>query len=239
VVIVETKVCIKCNLDLDISNFTKSSRNKTGYENSCKKCRNIGRRKNRAELRESQNFKYVEGKICLDCREYKDRGDYYVSRNCTDGLRPMCKKCANIRHNEYAKNKRKTDPMFRLSSSIRTYLHKSLKAGNCTKSQLTESYLGCSIDRFKNYISVWFEDDWSWDNYGKIWEIDHIIPICSIKCEDDAKIVWHFTNMRAASIAENRLKSGKMFDNGTNEMIISMQEAMREYAEYSQSVSSS
>jgi len=228
----ESKVCSKCNIDLDISNFTKSSRNKTGYENSCKKCRNVGRRKNRANLRESQNFKYIEGKICGDCREYKNRNDYYVSRNCTDGLRSICKKCANSRHNEYSKNRRKTDLMFRLSATIRSYLHKSLKAGNCTKNSFTESYLGRSVESFKQYISLWFEDDWNWDNYGKVWEIDHIIPVSAIKCDDDARVIWHFTNMRATSIAENRLKSGKLLDNGINEMIISMQDAMLELAEF-------
>ena len=37
--------------------------------------------------------------------------------------------------------------------------------------------MGCSISDYKIYIESFFKEGMGWENYGDIWEIDHIIPL--------------------------------------------------------------
>jgi len=52
-----TKICFRCELELDISNFYHSQRNRDGYANVCKKCWNIRRNKNERLV----DFQYTYG----------------------------------------------------------------------------------------------------------------------------------------------------------------------------------
>ena len=52
------------------------------------------------------------------------------------------------------------------------YIHRSLK----NQSHSIE-YLGCSWDVFYKHIEKQFLPEMNWENYGKIWEVDHIKPL--------------------------------------------------------------
>ena len=71
--------------------------------------------------------------------------------------------------------------------------------------------IGCSRGFFLEWIESQFEDDWSWDNRGEIWEIDHIIPFSSVDLtkKKDVYKVMNYKNTRPLSILENRRKGDK------------------------------
>lgn len=53
----ETKVCKKCELELDISNFYRNSTYKDGYSSKCKKCQRIAdKRKYEANKEKYQKY---------------------------------------------------------------------------------------------------------------------------------------------------------------------------------------
>ena len=58
--------------------------------------------------------------------------------------------------------------------------------------------LGCSIEFFLQYIEDRFKSPMSWDNWGKIWEIDHIISLShfNLSNRDELLKACHYTNQQ-------------------------------------------
>ena len=52
----------------------------------------------------------------------------------------------------------------------------------------------------------------NWDNYGKYWHIDHIIPCSSFDFnnEQSQRICFHYTNMQPLSAIDNMKKRDKI-----------------------------
>lgn len=72
----------------------------------------------------------------------------------------------------------------------------------------THEYLGCTYQEAADHITKQLPPQWTWENYGKAWEIDHIIQLSDGSLTDPAhlKRVCHFTNLRPASISFNRAR---------------------------------
>ena len=127
----------------------------------------------------------------------------------------------NYNKNEYQKNKRKNNPLFKLSSNIRTLIYKSIKKNDYQKNNKTETILGCSFEDFKLFLESKFESWMNWDNYGnpkdnifglnKTWDIDHIMPLASAKSEEEIIKLNHYTNLRPLCSYINRnIKKDKL-----------------------------
>ena len=70
--------------------------------------------------------------------------------------------------------------------------------------------LGCSLDELVNYLEKLFEDNMSWDNYGK-WHIDHIKPLSLFDLTDREQFLEaaHYTNLQPLWAKDNFTKAGK------------------------------
>lgn len=98
---------------------------------------------------------------------------------------PETKQIRNNRH----KTRLNTDFLYKLTVNIRGLISISIKKQGYKKSSKTEQILGCSFEKFKQYIELQFESWMTWENYGKYkkgqfnigWDFDHIIPLSSIK----------------------------------------------------------
>jgi hypothetical protein len=99
-----------------------------------------------------------------------------------------------------------------LSRRLREGLHGGLKSGRATE------LLGCSIPDFKIYLESLRESGMTWENYGKEWHIDHIMP-CSIFDLSQAshqKRCFHFSNLQPLWAVENIRKNNKVLSNQFN-----------------------
>jgi hypothetical protein len=58
--------------------------------------------------------------------------------------------------------------------------------------------LGCTIDFLKEYLEARFLPTMTWENYGTLWHIDHIIPCASFDLRDleQQKACFHYTNLQ-------------------------------------------
>ena len=67
-------------------------------------------------------------------------------------------------------------------------------------------YFGLDIKSIRNWFEVQFENDMSWDSFGKNWQFDHIIPVTYFDFSDteELKMCWNFTNLRAGPIYLNK-----------------------------------
>ena len=118
--------------------------------------------------------------------------------------------------NEYARHwkqtKRQEDEQYKLkenvSRRIRSALNDLLKIG---KKRRTVEYVGCTIEFLKTYLEEQFVGNMSWENYGEVWEIDHIIPCKAWNLTDDFESMccWNYRNMQPLYKAANRRKKDK------------------------------
>jgi hypothetical protein len=62
-------------------------------------------------------------------------------------------------------------------------------------------YFGLDIQNLRNWFAIQFEPDMNWDNFGKKWQLDHIIPVTcfDFSVEAELKICWNFINLRVTS----------------------------------------
>lgn len=114
--------------------------------------------------------------------------------------------------NKKAKEKRKTNPLFKLSQNLRKRtgiaFHEIL---NINKNCHTFEMIGLSPQETKNYIENKFTKGMTWGNYGKGgWDIDHIIPLSSAKTKEEMIKLCHYTNLQPMWHIEN-IKKGNKF----------------------------
>ena len=86
----------------------------------------------------------------------------------------------------------KTHPEAKVCMNLRIRLNKIL--GNRAPRNLTVfNLVGCSLPTLRRHIENQFSGDMSWTNRGKLWHVDHIIPISLYENKNDAN---HYSNLR-------------------------------------------
>jgi hypothetical protein len=180
-------------------------------------------------------------KICKKCNVDKELNDFYKHKG-------ICKVCHRQNSKSYRENnrdktrdrqkrwelknkekrkksrseqlkeKRKTNPLFAIRSSISRNIRTAILRNGFSKNIKTESILGCSFEEFKLHLESKFENWMNWENRGLYngefnygWDIDHIIPVSSAKTEEEIYKLNHFTNLQPLCSKYNRdLKSNNI-----------------------------
>tara|TARA_R110000772_G_scaffold49411_1_gene113762 strand:+ start:722 stop:1474 length:753 start_codon:yes stop_codon:yes gene_type:complete len=112
---------------------------------------------------------------------------------------------------EYKRKKRKNNPLYRLKISLRCSSHRAWKG--TTKPATTEKLLGCSYEEFRDYIEAQLVGNMDWDNYGKIWHIDHIVPLATIENVTQIELIeslCHYSNLQPLFAEDNLSKNDKL-----------------------------
>lgn len=116
-------------------------------------------------------------------------------------------------HNEWAKNKRKNDPNFRLRKILGSRLRSALKGTGHKKDGSIICYLGCDIEFARKHLESQFTEGMSWETHGKVgWHIDHIIPCDAFDLTDESQkyICFNWINLQPLWYDENSAKNNKM-----------------------------
>lgn len=76
------------------------------------------------------------------------------------------------------------------------------------------SHVGCSVEELKKHIEAKFESGMKWENYGKVWEIDHIKPCASFDLtkKEEFSRCFHYSNLQPLSVSLNRKKGARNWD---------------------------
>lgn len=79
------------------------------------------------------------------------------------------------------------------------------------KKQKTMNYFGCSTNDFRLHLQSRFKHGMNWNNYGSVWEVDHIVPCDSFDLTKDyqVRLCNHYTNLQPMLKHLNRRKSNK------------------------------
>ena len=178
-----SKICSKCKLCLELSNFGKLKSSKDGFRYDCNNCRKEYRisHKEQIKIKQKDFYDKKKYKILLKNKSYRlenitkiniQRKEY---RNLPEIKEHIKKKNMEYlpKRKEMIKLRRKTDTNFQISEILRSKVHKMIKG----KETSYKKIIGCDIDFMKKWIEFRFDKIMTWENLGKYWQIDHILPI--------------------------------------------------------------
>ena len=94
---------------------------------------------------------------------------------------------------------------------IRGSVYRAIKAGGLVKINHAWEYVGCTPEFLIAYLEPMFLPGMTWENYGKLWHVDHKIAVDTIKEGDMEQFrkVCHYTNLRPLWIPDNLSKGSK------------------------------
>ena len=169
----DQKKCTKCNTNLPLIKFRcKLRKNKEYYENVCKCCSYL-RNKHKMQNYKIENVvKYDE--IMLK-KKHTDKTRYDKKRIL---IRKQQRKQFRLNNKERVKKWRNasiTSKSGKVCMALRKRTRTEIGSG---KEWL--NLLNCSLDNLKKWFEFNFEQDkdygFTWENYGKKWSIDHVVP---------------------------------------------------------------
>lgn len=106
-------------------------------------------------------------------------------------------------------NKKRRDNVLecKLEHNYRGLIHRALKDNY--RSGKSHELLGCSIESYKEYMMSLFKEGMTWENRGKVWQIDHITPIKNYDMKDyeQVKKAFNFRNTQALFKSEHKQKT--------------------------------
>ena len=148
-----------------------------------------------------------ENQICKVC-------DKIVLKTRFRTGRRRCKDCENAydreRSSQVAKNRLHrlhTDPIFKFKHTQRNRILSYLKKSSITKDRRTNIYLGCSSSQYYDWLK-YNSDIYTFENHGKTWHIDHVIPLShfNLELEEQQLTAFNWANTMPLSIEENLSK---------------------------------
>ncbi len=172
-------------------------------------------------------------KTCSDCKECKPVSEFHKSGSTPDGIARICIACKSLRdrkyredyqeqcnakakahredpktkahRNEYTRNRRLEDPVFREVLNSRSMVAKAMKRRVFSDNSKTAEYLCCSYDFFLEHLGG--------IPTGMSLQLDHICPLAQAKSVEEVIKLWHYSNLQLAS---NELNHDK-FDGWSKE----------------------
>ena len=120
---------------------------------------------------------------------------------------PGWKERVNKHDVNYCRNKRSTNPDYKLYCSLRNSIGRALKYTDSTRQKRTLEYVGCTVKELRIHLESQFVPGMTWENYGVIWEVDHIIPLAS---RLPAQITAHYTNLQPLWTETNNAKDNNI-----------------------------
>ncbi len=236
----EMKICTTCGTHKVTTAFSKDPRLKSGLASRCKECMCKKAREYHAKHPETKqiwvanhreqvnrsNRKRMEGHREENRKRFKE---WWNKQNPEYKYEKAQK--WNREHPEYHKEWEVKNPEKRklysdvcnakiratvkgklnqnLSRSIRASIAKDSKAN-----RHWETLVSFTIDQLKSHLEKKFKPGWTWDNYGKVWNIDHKIPIAVFNFESpediDFRLCWSLKNLQPLESRENFRKSDKV-----------------------------
>jgi len=196
------KECGKCHIIKPITEFYVEKKRKKRRNSYCKDCMKkyvsewVKRNKEKKREQKKRWSENNKERIRERRNEWKRKNPERQRKNARECMRRM-----------YNKN-----PCFRLARNTGKRVRKSLSYGK--NGQSWERLLGFTCLQLKKHLEKQFTPEMSWENYGPVWHIDHIVPISAFnftKPEDlDFKRCWSLKNLRPLLAEENWAKNNKL-----------------------------
>lgn len=157
---------------------------------------------------------------CKVCESQQKKEIYYRNHDAYMAVKKIYRDNPKNKEKrrEWSRNRYKNNINYRLACALRNRINKAIQINQ--KSGSTVRDLGCSIEFLKQrlesqfYINPITGEKMTWENYGKRWEIDHIIPLNYFDLSDRQEFLdaCCYLNLQPMWTEENMKKHNKMID---------------------------
>jgi hypothetical protein len=204
--------CLKCDEYKEINKFIFGKR-------TCKDCNNNLRRL------KYKNDEEHRIKLIKTASDFKSQKRVEIQKIKKDEIKlleeeigqenTICKYCENIQPKTRFRHNRlkcidceREEPLEKFKRYIRTRIYNSLKRN---KSKHSVQYLGCNMQDYQKWICS-YTPNYTIDNYGSIWHIDHVIPLSkfNLENEDEQLLAFNWKNTMPLSAKENLSKNNRI-----------------------------
>lgn len=209
------KICKSCNVSYSMSLYRMYKNG--SISNICKKCDNERDKIRKKLQRQKKNEMLVKCELCFIEKQLK-----YFAKLKKNYKRKICVECypcfLTQQKNEWCKNESAKNINYRIKKSLASRLRTVL-----VKTKSTMSYIGCNIQYLREWFEFNFTPQMNWDNYGKVWSIDHIIPVCKFDLTDETEkmLCWNWSNMVPETINYNSSKK-EIDENQTKKVLLQL-----------------
>lgn len=216
----DTKQCKSCGVTKSITDdFPKNGRI---YRAICKPCHSSKQKERYYATHEvqlekkKQQYALNPRVICENNKKYRlenkeicaQKKEYY-QQNRDEILQKTKTKDYKSKRNKYLKERRANDRQFAMVNAYRARLNEVLRK---QKKNTYISYVKCKREELLDWIEFQFGSSFSWETYGKMWVIDHVIPIDFFNLDDEHHVNMCFSwfNLRPYETTQNHQKSNKI-----------------------------
>lgn len=207
------KTCSVCNVIKTATLFLNKE------SNICKDCINIKRRK---QYQENEEYRLRRREVGIEYKKKKkairDEKKLVELTQLEEEIgqdNTICKYCKDVkpkthfRHNRLkCKDCEREDPFEKFKRYARTRIYNCLKRN---KNKHAHEYLGCMPSEYLQWI-CFNTKDFTLENYGKVWHIDHVIPLSKFNFENEqeALLAFNWRNTTPLLARDNLVKNNKI-----------------------------
>jgi hypothetical protein len=161
---------------------------------------------------------------------YTKEQAHFIGTTCTSQMNTETAKAYRTKVNEKAKRNRKDpikgareratkrayvqekrkDPKHRLRNSVSLQMNLALKKQGKMKQWAAFEKTGYTPQQLAEHVEAQFDDKMTWDNYGTYWQLDHIVPQCTLQYDSmdhpNFKKCWALENLQPLAREENASK---------------------------------
>ena len=209
----DLKRCSKCDIEKELSefNFRKDTQR---YRNQCRDCIKLINKVYQTMNEDEIKIQRKEYRENIKNKNLKRIYDIHYRERNREKIQLYKKNYfQNNKEELYKKiNKRKDEDInFRLACNLRKRVLNAFKARNVRKTNKTFSLLGCSHSFLRLWIESQLYGEMTLENYGKIWCLDHCLPIASFNLIDEnyLKKCFNWINLRPMYVKDNIIEGDK------------------------------
>lgn len=161
--------------------------------------------------REKKRAKHTRKAACFDCKASFPSDVHSHRVRCTECARVFKYRRDLAANNIRSKQRRLSDPAFRLHGNVATLIRRCLNGSKQHRSW--EDLLGFTTETLKQHLEKQFIKGMTWGNYGSHWHVDHIIPRALFFFDTaehpDFRACWALSNLRPLWATDNLKKNAK------------------------------
>jgi hypothetical protein len=214
----EEQKCNTCELVKTLSLFVKNRK-------ICIDCNN-NKRRTKYETDEEHRAKLIQTSI--DFKQRKQVEKHKIKENEIGIGNTKCNYCQEIKKDERFRHNRlqckdceRENPISKIIRNVRSRIISAIKH----KKMHTINYLGCNCSEYLKWI-LNNDKQYTFENYGKEWHIDHVIPLSkfNITNEEQQQIAFNWRNTMPLSVKENLSKNNKIIQSQVEQHLKKLKE---------------
>jgi hypothetical protein len=220
-----TIVCVKCNTEKSVLRFPKNRSQCKDCDNEIKRLKYKEDEEYRIKRNEQRRLQYNNNEehrrlLIKRASEFKhnkviERQKQIAQQQEAIGIdNKLCKYCKVIKSKERFRHNRlkckdceRDDPLSTIIRRTRTRIIACLRK----KNKHTIDYLGCNCTFYMDWI-LNNNINYTFENYGTEWHIDHVIPLSKFDLNDEEQqlVAFNWRNTMPLSVKENLSKNNKI-----------------------------